>query len=346
MLPILLHNIDSTILNRLRRENMKYAFLPVLIMCLLLSTLEAGYHHTPHWMHRHKAEFMEKFSSLLRDVQEGKKSKDALNKDPGTQFYGRIDNQIIPLAYLASEKDPECLELMENFLIAGANPNILMEFRPIGDDGSYALYLAMKYGSNEGVRLLLKHGANAYNSSIYLHDLVEKLECNGADYTEKDFRSRELEIRENAELLLQHGADPNYSEYFDYRPPLLHRLIRKYRFYFYHCSGNPEPRKKEIFISMRILIDLFLRYGANPYRTAEASDSSYRKVFVTAIDYAHQEKLPQLARHLAMKFRIYKIAKLLSAGTKHDKSLGCGPLPYDMAHLIAQYRFNYFESLA
>lgn len=305
---------------------------------IIFPTLNAGYEKKSIWW-KIEPKLQTKIRTLIGEVREGKKKPADLNKSMSSHKE-IIPYEEIPLLLLVTEEDAESLSLMRQLLEMGADPNIKDSYGP----KKSALKLATEFGSSKGVQLLLEHKANARENSHILYDLIDACGTDSENYTNQSFESRELEIRKNAALLVHYGADVNYSSHLADSPntdhtTLLHQLIDEYSFYQATDETDRDEKEKTAFTTIRTLIDLFSYHGANPYKKLVSEG-----IQISAIDWAKEEGLSQLANHLTMRFRIHAIARLL-CGTKQDTSLSYGPFPYNVAYLIAQHRFNYFESL-
>lgn len=276
------------------------------------------------------SDLYEQVESLIEAVEKGEKKREDLNKEITCVGIGFL-YQRKPLIALARHKYQKSIALLRQLLEMGANPHVKEEWGEL----ETPLKSAIKYGCPCSVELLLDHGANAYEHSYMLQELIQMHRSMGSYDSEQQYALMQERIRQNADLLVRYKADVNYSN--KYCRHVLHGLVDDYN--YFTREGYAPGKEAEARFTTRFLIKLFLENGANPYKRWELRDKS---LSLNAIEYAQEKKLLALVQHFARSFGIYWITRLLSNGIKEDKALSYGPFPRDIARLIAQYRFHYF----
>ncbi len=192
-------------------------------------------------------QFLDTIKKRIREVKDGKEPAKILNERIPLRLT-REWGGIVPLIDLAASKYKADLEIMEELLNAGADPNIIQRCYSGNSRDSLAnfspLNRAVLGGGYDQVRLLLKHGASAKKDSLVLWYAVDKMwhpDC-------------PQDVVKKVELLLQHGANPNYHA--DYP---LHRLI-----YWTNAVKNNKSVPFNLSPGYRLL-SLLIEHGANPY---------------------------------------------------------------------------------
>src|SRR5579872_4858378 len=127
----------------------RYALFTLLALFSCSIPLKGGHKKQPFWC-RLEDRSKKKISSLIYEVQQGKRKRDDLDKSLRAHQEA-LPVEEIPLLLLAAEEDDESFRLMLQLLETGANPDIRYSYGP----RKSALELATQFGSSRNVRLLL-----------------------------------------------------------------------------------------------------------------------------------------------------------------------------------------------
>lgn len=261
--------------------------------------------------------------SRLRKVKKGKTDKAILDKPISNKAWN-----VVPLLYRTYHEKTTGLDPVEQLLAAGADPNI--------KNGNYDRLLPFKTplvnavdrGTSKGVALLLQHGACASENSFLIYYLTTQA-WRDACPDEKLYQ-RATDLMTKMKLLLANGADPNYKAW----APPLYRLVINIAVIkeFLRCGSEKfSPFKLAYgFCTNMRLLDMLLYHGANPY-----SQNTRRK---TAIDCAQESDCQGLAYYLEQAPK--RNVTMLTALLRRVRTKSGQPLPFEVAHKIAEYRYQ------